>query len=454
MSLRALSALVVLGLGVLLLAGTALAQDDTSAGEAYGIELSGTIDPATEGWIEEALDDAAEQEARLAVIELDTPGGLESSMRSIVAAIDEAPMPVVVYVAPNGARAGSAGVFITLAADVAVMAPQTNIGSASPIASTGADLDETLEAKITNDAAAFVRALATEHGRDPALAEQMVREATNVTAAEALEAGLIDLVVEDRDALLAALDGFEVEGPKAGVLETEGLELTEHEMPLLYEILQVLVNPNVAFLLILLGMLGLAVEAFAPGTILPGAIGALSLLLGGFGAVQLPIEAFGVALLALALVLIVAEAYLPTYGLLGALGIAAMIAGGLLLFDTDTDELAVSPWLVIGLGLVFGAVGLVVGRKIVASARTPIRSGEETLPGSVGVVRDPLDPIGQVFLGGALWRARTPGSEPIPLGYRVVVKAVDGLTLWVEPVDEGRASRSAAGAESEAKGAD
>ncbi len=229
------------------------------------IELSGEISPATSGWIGTALEDAAEEDAPLAIIRLDTPGGSDTSMRDIVKDIVAAPMPVVVYVSPNGSRAGSAGVFVTQAADVAAMAPETNIGSASPITSTGDDLGETLGRKITNDASAYVRALATSHGRNPDLAEQMVREATNVTAAEALEAGLIDLVAADEDDLLAQLDGFEVQGPKATTLDTEGLTIEERDTPLHYEVLQILVNPNVVFLLLLVGMVGIALEAFSPG---------------------------------------------------------------------------------------------------------------------------------------------------------------------------------------------
>ena len=220
-----------------------------------------------------ALEDAADEGAELVIIRLDTPGGLDTSMREIVKDIIAAPMPVVVYVSPDGARAASAGLFVTQAADVAAMAPQTNIGSASPISIGGEDIGEVLGRKIENDAAAYVRALAEEHGRNPDLAEEMVRDATNVTAAEALDAGLIDIVATDTEDLLAQLDGFEVQGPKATTLDTEGLEVEERDMPLQYEVLQIIVNPNVAFLLILAGIIGIAIEIFSPGLILPGATG-------------------------------------------------------------------------------------------------------------------------------------------------------------------------------------
>ncbi|MEO7198141.1 MAG: ATP-dependent Clp protease proteolytic subunit, partial [Solirubrobacterales bacterium] len=244
---RALSTLFG-ALAILVLAFLAPASAQTTDSETIpSIELSGEISPATEAWIGRALDQATEEDASLAIIRLDTPGGLDSSLREIVKDMIAAPMPVVVYVTPAGARAASAGVFITEAADVAAMAPETNIGSASPISADGSDIGDTLGRKITNDAAAFVRALATSHGRNPELAERMVREATNVTSQEALDAGLIDLIAADEDDLLRQLDGFEVQGPKAVTLETEGLEVEERDMPFQYDLLQVLVNPNVAF---------------------------------------------------------------------------------------------------------------------------------------------------------------------------------------------------------------
>ncbi len=407
------------------------------------IELSGEISPATEAWIGNALDDAADDDAPLAIIRLDTPGGLDSSMRAIVKDILAAPMPVVVYVSPSGARAASAGLFVTEAADVAAMAPETNIGSASPIQSNGEDIGDTLGRKITNDASAFVRALASSHGRNPDLAEEMVTEATNVTAAEALDAGLIDLVAADPDELLAELDGFKVKGPKAQTLETAGLSVSDREMPLRYELLQILVDPNVAFLLLLIGFAGLALEAFAPGTIIPGAIGATSLLLGLFGTVQLPVAAIGVVLLILAAGLLVAEVHLPTGGLLGIAGIAALVAGGLLLFDTSGAEPSVSPALVIALAVLIGGFVAFAGERVHAAHKRPVASGPEELIGSEGEVRVALDPVGQVFVDGALWRARPERTdEPIEAGYRVRVESIDGLLLTVVRTDESERKES------------
>jgi membrane-bound serine protease (ClpP class) len=413
------------------------AQASGATGTVPSIELSGEISPATSGWIGSALDDAAGQDAPLAIIRLDTPGGTDDSMREIVKDILAAPMPVVVYVSPDGARAGSAGVFVTEAADVAAMAPETNIGSASPITSTGADIGETLGRKITNDASAYVRTLATAHGRNPDLAEQMVREATNVTATEALDAGLIDVIATDSDDLLAQLDGFEAQGPKESTLDTDGLTIDEQDMPLQYEVLQILVDPNVVFLLLLIGMVGIALEVFSPGGVVPGVVGVLALLLGAVGAAQLPVEAIGVFLLVLGFVLIVAEAHLPTAGVLGVAGVGALIAGGLFLFDPDNGGPEVSPALVIVVGVVLGGLMVVAGQKVLAARRRPVRTGEEELIGSVGQVRAALDPIGQVFVAGALWRARVADPEdPVEAGYRVRIEAIDGLTLSVSPLGD------------------
>lgn len=427
------AALAALGAALLLLPAGAPAESTT----VPSIELNGDISPATEAWMARALDDAADDEAPLVIVRLDTPGGLDSSMRAIVKDMLAAPMPVVVFVEPSGARAASAGVFITQAADVATMAPETNIGSASPIQSNGEDIGDTLGRKITNDASAFVRVLATTHGRNPELAEEMVREATNVTAQEALDAGLIDLIATDQDDLLAQLDGFEVKGPKAGTLDTEGLGVEDRDMPLRYELLQILVNPNVAFLLLLIGFAGLALEVFAPGTIIPGTIGAISLLLGIFGTVQLPVAAIGVVLLLLAAGLLVAEAQLPTGGFLGVAGVGALVAGGLLLFDTNAEEPSVSPVLVIALAVLIGGFIAFAGQRVMVARRQPFATGEESLVGEEGEVRVALDPVGQVFVDGALWRARAAnGNGPIEAGYRVRVESIDGLVLSVIPLDE------------------
>ena len=430
---------VVAGL-LMLLPGGVGAQ---SSATVPSIELSGTIDPATEKWIGSALSDAADDDAPLAIIRLDTPGGLDTSMREIVQDIIEAPMPVAVYVSPDGARAASAGVFVTQAADVATMAPQTNIGSASPVSLTGADIDSVLGEKIENDAAAYARALASEHGRNGELAALTVTEAENVTAQEALDERLIDIVAASEEELLAELDGFDVQGPKAQTLETAGLVIDERDMSLQYEVLQLLVNPTVAYLLLLLGLVGIAIELFNPGIIVPGTVGVVSFLLGAYGTAQLPVTAAGIALLVVGIAFIIAEAHLPTSGVLGGVGVVALACSGLLLFDTGSDAFEVSVPVVVTVGLLLGGFLVFATRKVVEAHRRPKLTGWEEMIGATGEVRVPLDPIGQAFVGGALWRASLADgaadgeAERVRIrGARVRVESVEGLTLRVRPVEQ------------------
>lgn len=425
--------------GALGLAAGSPAQDP---GTAVSIELSGTVDPATERWLGEALEDAAEDGADVAIVRIDTPGGLDTSMREMVQDITAAPMPVIAYVSPDGARAASAGLFVVQAADVAAMAPQTNIGAASPVSIGGGDVDDVLGEKIENDAGAYVRALTESHGRNGDLAEEMVTDAVSVTAEEASTQGLIDAVAPSERELLAELDGFEVEGPKAVTLSTAGLAIEQRDMPLTYELLQLLVNPTISYLLLIAGLMGLAIELFAGGgLILPGVLGAMSLLLGAYGTALLPVTLVGIVLLVAGVGLIVAEAHLPTHGLLGAAGVAALVVSGLLLFDTDSDEIGTSVPVVIATGLLLGGLIAFAVQRAVAANRGQAKTGWEELIGAVGEVRVPLAPVGQVFVEGALWRARpVDAATTLDRGYRVRVESVDGLTLLVEPAQTAAAS--------------
>jgi membrane-bound serine protease (ClpP class) len=414
--------------GVLLIPAGGGAQ---SGRFAYSLELTGDISPATSSWVGHALDEAADQHGTVAIIRLDTPGGLDSSLRDIVKDILAAPMPVIVYVSPNGARAASAGVYITEAADVAAMAPETNIGSATPISIGPGGASDVLDRKITNDAAAYIRALAAGHGRNPALAERMVRHAVNVTAVEAKRAGLIDLIAPTQESLLRQLDGFRVIGPKAQVLHTAGLRIENHDIPLQYQILQILVNPTVAFLLLTVGLIGLAIELFSPGAIAPGVLGLISFLLGLYGTAQLPLTAAGILLLIVAMGLFIAEGHLQSHGVLGLGGVIALILSGLLLFNTN-GGFGVSVPVVVGAGIVLGGLLSFVIHKAVRARRRPVKTGHEEMVGTVGEVRVPLAPEGQVYTRGALWRARPiDGARELRVGDRVRVESVDGLTLLV-----------------------
>ena len=433
-STRCLStAVAVLGAGLLVAPALVGAQAGNPPA-VRSIELTGTVDPASERWLSEAMDDAEEAGAPLVILRLDTPGGLDTAMRSMVKRIITAPMPVVVYVSPDGARAASAGLFLTQAADVAAMAPQTNIGSASPVQIGPGDDDEVLGRKIRNDATAYVRALAEGHGRDGDLAARMVEDAVNVTAPEAERAGLIDIVAPSEEELLVQLDGFRVEGPKQQTLNTAGVGIERIDTPFVHEVRQLLVNPTVASLLLLAGLAGIAIEVFTPGGIAPGVLGAVALVLGLYGTAQLPVTAAGVLLLALAVGLIGAETQVPSVGVLGGAGIAALVAGLLLLYDTDSEAFRVSAPAAVAAGVLLGGFVLFAASKALAVRHGPAQGGVEQLVGQKGVVRAQLDPVGQVFVSGALWRARAAESQAkLAPGARVKVEAVDGLTLTVRP---------------------
>lgn len=405
-------------------------------GVAYSIELTGTVDPASAAWLDEALSDAERAGAEVALVRLDTPGGLDTAMRDMVQRIIAADLPVIVYVSPDGARAASAGLFVTMGADVAAMAPQTNIGSATPIQLGPGPDDEVLGRKAENDAAAYARALADGHGRNADLAERMVRDAVSVPAERALASNLIDAAAASERELLTELDGFRVRGPKAQTLETADLRIERHDTPFLHELRQLLVNPTVAFLLLLAGLAGLALELSSPGTIGPGAGGAVSLVLGLYGTVQLPVTLVGILLILLAVGLFVAETQVAS-GILGGAGVGALIASGLFLFDTDSPVFDVSVPAAVAGGAVLGAFTLFAASKALSARGAAPRGEPDQLVGAAGSVSTPLDPVGQIFVRGALWRARAADDERLEHGERAVVESVDGLTLSVRRAGAG-----------------
>ncbi len=425
------SAIAVAAASFALLVGLASGQEQQPPASErpliHSVALDLTINPASAAWVDEALGDAEHDKADLVILRLDTPGGLDDSTRDIVKDILAAPMPVVVYVSPNGARAASAGLFITQAADVAAMAPQTNIGSATPISLGGGDQDKVLGRKIRNDAKAYVRALAEAHGRNGDLAARMVQDAVNVTATSAERQGLIDVVAPDQDALIRALDGFRVKGPKAQRLETTGARVESRGVPFKFEVLEVLVNPTNVFLLLTLGVILLGLELFHPGMILPGTLGAVSLILALFGLAQLPINAAGLLLIALAFALFVAEAFIVSHGALAAGGVVSLAFGGLLLFNTDNDAYEISVPIVIFTAALLGSFFVWITSKAVEARHREVHSGSEELIGAHGEVRSP----DHVFVKGALWRARS--DRPLEPGQKVIVEGIDGLTLTVAP---------------------
>ena len=390
--------------------------------------VDGVIDPAVAGFVKRTVKDAADAGAAALIIQLDTPGGLDTAMRDIIQAELDSPVPVVLYVSPAGARAASAGVYILLAADVAAMAPQTNLGAATPVSLTG-DMDEVMRAKVTNDAAAYIRGLASTHGRNADWAERAVRESVSLTAEEALEEDVIEFVAPDLPALLEAIDGYTTV-PKGLVLHTAGAPLEEVKMGWIARFLHAIANPEIAYILLTIGILGIIAELNTPGFGGAGIGGVIALLLAFYSFQVLPVNLVGVALVVLAMILLGAEIFVQSHGVLGVGGVAALIAGGLLLFEDQAPYFGVDWPVVAGVGVVALLFLAFVIRAVARARRRPVSIGPEELVGAVGRVVSPLSPQGQVRVHGEIWKARTEG-EVLVRDEAVEVLAIEGLTLIV-----------------------
>jgi membrane-bound serine protease (ClpP class) len=339
---------------------------------------------------------------------------------------------VIVYVYPEGARAASAGVWIGQAGDILAMAPQTNIGSSTPISVGGEDIQKDLRRKVVNDAAASLRALAREHGRNVKWADAAVRRASNLNAREALAMNVIDVIARDLPTLLNKIDGRTTK-PKGFVVNTANAEVTTVEMGLWKSILDLLIDPNLIVILMSIGILGITIELWNPGLILPGTVGAIALVIGLFGLQVLPISWAGLLLMALALGFFVAEAFVVSHGALALAGAIAFVIGSLMLFDPAGENYQVSLQVALIVAATMAAMIGFAALKIVQVRRAPVVTGESELVGQIGVVREALDPEGFVFVHGELWRARTNG-ESVPSGETVRVEGLDeGLTLKVAP---------------------
>jgi membrane-bound serine protease (ClpP class) len=429
--LRALFAIAGVLFVSLALAQTAMAADPP---RVLAVEFENDVNPVTADYLTGAIDQAKDDGYDAVVILMDTPGGLDSAMRDIIKKELESPVPVVVYVYPPGSRAASAGVFITMAADVAAMAPETNIGSSTPISEGGGNIPSDLRRKVINDAAAYIRSLAETHGRNADWAEQAVRKASNLTAQEALDMNVIELIAPDLPTLLNDIDGMRVE-PKGIVLHTAGAEITTIHMSFWKRILDTIIDPNIIVLLLSLGVLGITVELFNPGLIFPGTFGAISLIVAFFALQVLPVSAAGVLLMLLAAAFFAAEPFVMSHGALALAGAACFVIGSLMLFDPAGPHYQVSLWVALAIaGTLFICVVFAV-TKILQARRRPATTGREELVGQVGVVRRALDPAGLVFIHGELWQART-GGDPIEPGTTVRVDGIeDGLVLDVSPAE-------------------
>jgi membrane-bound serine protease (ClpP class) len=433
--------LPALWLGWLLLAISA-GSPVTAQGEYAAVaRLQGVINPPAVSYVDRAVGAAERDGAALLVLQLDTPGGLDNSMRLIVQRILASAVPVIVYVAPPGARAGSAGVYITYAAQLAAMAPNTNIGSATPV-SLGQDgeqrMSEEMRNKVTNDAVAYIRGLAAERGRNSDWAEAAVRNAINAPAQEALQLGVINYLASDVPDLLRQADGARVATPRGEVaLRTAGLSVRPLEMQPHERLLHALTDPTIAYLLLSLGSLALIYELSNPGAILPGVVGGIALLLALYALGTLPVNLAGVLLIVFAMALFAIDLFAPTHGVASVGGVAAFLLGSAILYDTPEGApyLSLAPQ-VIALTTLFLVVffGFLLGSVLRTQHNRPV-TGLDTLVGRRGEVRDALDPAGLVFVAGELWSART-SAGPVPAGATVEVLAVDGLWLEVRPVAE------------------
>ncbi|MET0607683.1 MAG: nodulation protein NfeD [Gaiellaceae bacterium] len=418
---------------VLALAGGATAQE--SAPRVLAVVLENDINPVTQDYVIDAIERGEREGYDAVVLELDTPGGLDSSMRAIIKKELAADVPVVVYVYPPGSRAASAGAFITLAADVAAMAPATNIGSSTPVAVGGGEIPADLRRKVINDAAAYARGLAETHDRNGDWAEEAVRSASNLGAQEALEENVVDVVAPDLPTLLNEIDGMKTE-PKGFVLDTAGATVDTIEMSLWKRILDTLIDPNLIVLLMSIGVLGITIEILNPGLILPGTVGVISLIVGLFGLQVLPVSWAGLLLMILAAGFFVAEAFVPSHGALALAGGVSFVIGSLLLFDPAGDGYQVSIWVALAVGGTLALVTAIVITKAVRARRAPTKTGWEEMVGEIGVVRRDLDPSGLVNVHGEIWKASA-GGEPIARGEYVRVESVsDDLVLEVSRVEE------------------
>ena len=396
------------------------------------VEFDNDVNPVTADYAVDQIHRANSEGYDAVAILLDTPGGLADAMKDIYQAELASKIPVIVYVSPEGARAASAGVWIGQAADILAMAPQTNIGSSTPISVGGEDIQRDLRRKVVNDAAASLRTLAREHGRNAKWADAAVRRASNVGAREALRLNVIDVVAPTLPALLNTIDGRKTT-PKGLVLHTAGAEVKTVEMSLWKRALDLLIDPNIIALMLSIGLLGIIVELWNPGLIFPGTVGAISLIVGLFGLQVLPISVAGLLLMLLAAAFFAAELFLPTHGALTIAGGICFFIGALMLFDPAGDAYQVSTQVALA---ITGTLVLLMGFvafKIVQVRRAPVVTGTSELIGQIGVVRQPLDPVGFVFVHGELWRAQT-ANGPLEPGQPVRVEAVDdALTLTVAP---------------------
>jgi membrane-bound serine protease (ClpP class) len=415
---------------LVLLAGTNIVLAEQS--EVYIIHVADAISPGTAEFIKSGLKTAEENGAACVIIELDTPGGLAESMRTIVQNILGSRVPVVVFVYPSGARAASAGVMITMAADVAAMAPGTNIGAAHPVGAGGKEIDETMSEKVINDMVAQAKSVAERRERNAEWVEDAIRESVSVTETEALKKNIIDLIATDTDDLIKQLNGREIKD--RGTLKLDDVKKVTIKETLRTKILKTISNPNIAYILLMIGLAGLYFEFSHPGSIFPGVIGAIALILAFFAMQTLPVNYAGILLIALAIIFFIMEMKITSYGLLSVAGVVSLLLGSLMLFKGSTPDVKLSlqvllPTIIVISGFFVAVAGLVFRAQI-----SKPTTGSKGLVGEIGIVKKALTPEGKVFVHGELWNARAKG--PIDKDAKVRIVQVVNLVLEVEAVNQ------------------
>lgn len=447
--------------GMLLAAGTP-AQDGR---HAVKLTIADAIGPATADYLVRGIQTAEERGAEIVILQLDTPGGLTESTRDIIHAILGSSVPVAIWVAPSGSRAASAGTYMLYASHVAAMARSTHLGAATPVPLGGGgapgeesdDRDDDTESgddtdaaedesgerpaqgaagdmKAINDAVAYIRGLAELRGRNAEWAEKAVREAASLTSSKALEQNVIDLVANDLDDLLQQMDGRTVKMPAGEItLATAGLAVEAIEPDWRTRLLATITNPNIAYLLLIIGLYGLLLEGYNPGAIVPGVVGAISLLIAGYALQLLPVNFAGLALIILGVILIVAETFVASFGALGIGGVIALVIGSIILIDSDVPGFEVSSSLIGSVGLLAGLVMLGTLYLIMRSRRKPVASGMEYILNDTATAMHDFDGDGRVFLQGEIWNATA--TRPVRKDQKLRVTAIDGLHLTVEPVE-------------------
>jgi membrane-bound serine protease (ClpP class) len=413
------------GLGALVLSGTATAAEK----RVLAVKFDTEVNPVTQNYVNRQIRRAADEGYDAVAIVLDTPGGLSESMRKIYQAELASKIPVIVWVGPDGARAASAGVWIAEAGDLLGMAPVSNIGSSTPIGAQGEDIKGALGRKIRNDAVASLTALLKTHGRDPTFAREAVIGAANLPADAALRRHVVDMIAPSLPALLRQADGYRTT-PNGYVLHLAGARIDEVSPGFFTRLLNVLIDPNIIFLLFLAGLAGIGYEIFHPGVVLPGALGAVALVTALFGFFVLPVTWAGLILILLGLGLLVADAHVTSHGALTVAGLTSLSVGGIMLFNGAPPPYHVNAWLVVGVAVALGGFWAFALSKAVEVRRRPVGVGAQTIVGAVGEIRRD----GLVFVNGELWRARVENGAELHPGDRVEIDAVEGLTLRVHQV--------------------